>query len=245
MNWHLVNYANKKFYEKQYFIKKIHSKNFNIISYNRDFLVTTNFYKNNKNILDEEIGAGWWIWKPYLILESLLKIDKNDYLIYCDCGDMISPNIKSYIKNVMSENDPCLLLLGNNKNKEYTKRDCFILMDCDGEDYWNSYQLEAGVQVWRRNEKAINIISNWMEFCLDPKIIKNNKSILENEFDSFKEHRNDQSILTNIAIREGLSVGNQEFRNFIECDYDYWYERYPNSYLGRDIDEFLLSIKNA
>jgi len=40
-------------------------------------------------------------------------------------------------------------------------------------------------------------------------------------------------------------VSNQEFRNFIECDYDYWYERYPGSNLGRDIDRFLVEIRDA
>ena len=84
-----------------------------------------------------------------------------------------------------------------------------------------------------------------MKFCLDSRIIKNDSSVLGEELSTFKEHRNDQSVLTNIAIREGLSVSNQEFRNFIECDYDYWYERYSGSNLGRDIDRFLVEIKNA
>jgi hypothetical protein len=84
-----------------------------------------------------------------------------------------------------------------------------------------------------------------MKFCLDSRIIKDDPSTLGEELATFKEHRNDQSVLTNVAIREGLSVSNNEFRNFIECDYDYWYERYPGSNLGRDIDRFLVEIKNA
>ena len=158
---------------------------------------------------------------------------------------MISLNIKSYVENTLSKDEFCLLLLGNNKNKDYTKRDCFILMGCDEEDYWNSNQLEAGVQVWKKTEESINIITDWMKFCLDSRIIKDDPSTLGEELATFKEHRNDQSVLTNVAIREGLSVSNNEFRNFIECDYDYWYERYPGSNLGRDIDRFLVEIKNA
>jgi hypothetical protein len=245
MTWHLVNYADKKFKKEQNFLQKIHSKNFNVLSYDRKWLVSTDFYKENKSLLDEKPGGGWWAWKPYVILDALSKVEENDYVIYCDCGDMISPNIKSYVENTLSDDEFCLLLLGNNKNKDYTKRDCFILMDCDEEDYWSSNQLEAGVQVWKKTEESIDIVSDWMKFCLDSRIIKDDPSVLGEEHETFKAHRNDQSILTNIAIREGLSVSNQEFRNFIECNYDYWYERYPDSNLGRNIDAFLEEIKNA
>jgi len=245
MTWHLVNYADEKFKDQQQFLEKIHSENFNIISYDRDWLISTDFYKDNQSILDEDRGGGWWVWKPYVLFDSFSKVEENDYIIYCDCGDMVSPNIKSYVENTLSDDEFCLLLLGNNKNKNYTKRDCFILMECDEDDYWNSNQLEAGVHVWKKTEQSINIVSEWMKFCLDERIIKDDPSVLGKEFTTFREHRHDQSILTNIAIREGLSVSNQEFRNFIECDYDYWYDRYPGSNLGRDIDRFLVEIKDA
>jgi hypothetical protein len=158
---------------------------------------------------------------------------------------MVSPGIKSFVEGTLSEDEFCLLLFGGNKNKDYTKRDCFILMGCDEADYWNSNQLEAGVQVWKKTEQSANIVTDWMKYCLDPRIIKDDPSTLGEEMSSFNAHRNDQSILTNIAIREGLSVSNQEFRNFIECDYDYWYERYPASGYGREIDSFLVSVKDA
>ena len=220
MNWHLVSYADDKFKDEQKFLEKNHSENFNIKSYDRDWLVSTNFYKDNQTLLDEEKGGGWWAWKPYVILDALRNVQENDYILYCDCGDMISPSIKEFVENTLSDDDFCLLLLGGNLNKEYTKRDCFILMECDEDDYWNSNQLEAGVQVWKATEQSIKVVSDWMEFCIDSRIIKDDESVLGENFPSFKSHRNDQSILTNIAIKEGLSVSNHEFRNFIECDYD-------------------------
>ena len=70
-------------------------------------------------------------------------------------------------------------------------------------------QLEAGVQVWKKTEQSANIVTDWMKYCLDPRIIKDDPSTLGEEMSSFNAHRNDQSILTNIAIREGLSVSNQ------------------------------------
>ena len=71
-------------------MERIHSDNFNIMSYNREWLVTTDFYKDNQSILDEERGGGWWVWKPYVILDALSKVEEGDYVLYCDCGDMVS-----------------------------------------------------------------------------------------------------------------------------------------------------------
>ena len=244
MNWHLVSFANDKFKEKQEFLHKIHQENFWHHSYTRELLETTEFYKENQSILDEEVGAGWWVWKPYVILDTLKNANEGDLIVYSDCGDMFSPGLQSYAEGMISEDDICLLMVGNNKNKHYTKRDCFILMDCDEEDYWESNQLEAGFMIWKACDESKRVVEEWLNYCLNPSIIKNDPSVLGEEFLEFKEHRNDQSIITNLAIREGLTVAGSDYRNYVECDYDYWYERGSHGY-GREIDQFLLSIKDA
>ena len=157
---------------------------------------------------------------------------------------MFSPGLKEYVESIMSENDLCLLLVGNNKNGSYTKRDCFVKMNCNEQDYYDSNQLEAGFMIWRSSEESIKKVEEWLEFCKDPQIIKNEKSILDDEVSDFIEHRNDQSILTNLAIRDGLSVAGHECRNYVECDYDYWYERGSIPH-GREVEYFLKEIKNA
>ena len=244
MNWYLVTYADDNFKEEQDFLEKIHGEDYEVKKYNREWLETTEFYIENKNTLNEPKGAGWWIWKPYVILDALNNSSDGDFIVYCDCGDMFSPGLKNFVTSTLSDEDPCLLLVGNNKNSSFTKKDCFILMDCDEEDYWNSKQLECGFMVWKTCEQSKKIVLEWLEYCKNPKIINNDSSELSEESGDFKEHRNDQSVLTNIAIREGLPIGGPEYRNYIECDYDYWYERGSIGY-GREIDSFLLKIKNA
>jgi hypothetical protein len=247
MNWHLVNYSDKNYREYQDTLNKVYKDSFDIHSYTREWLETTEFYNENKEILDEPKGIGLWAWKPYIILDSFSKTNEGDLILYCDCKDMFSPGLKDYVLKNIDENDKCLLLLGNNYNREYTKRDCFILMDCDSEDYWNSIQLEAGFMVWKVCEESKKIIEKWLEYCLNIDIVSDSPSVKGEDFPDFKEHRFDQSILTNIAITEGLSVGGPEYRNYIECNIDYWYERNEKFgfSLGREIDSFLMSIKDA
>ena len=244
MNWHLVTYADENFREKQQFLHQTHKERFIHHPYNREWIVSTDFYKENQNILDDSKGAGWWIWKPYVILDTMKNSNEGDFVVYCDCGDMFSPGLQSYVESTVSDEDICLLLLGNDKNKKYTKRDCFIEMNCDEDDYHNSTQLEAGFMVWKVCDESIKVVTEWLEFCKNSKIINNDPSTLGDELPGFIAHRNDQSVLTNLAIREGLSVSGPEYRNYIECDCDYWYERGARGY-GREIDSFLISIRDA
>lgn len=246
MNWHLVSYSDERFGDKskeyQEFLHKQH-KNLVHHKYNREWLEKTEFYQENKKVLDHKTG-GLWAWKPFIIMDTLSKVNEGDFIIYCDRKDMFSPGIFNFVENILSEEECCLLLLGNNVNGHYTKRDTFILMDCDEDDYWNSKQLEAGFSIWRRCKKSFDILNEYLKYCLDYRVVSDEPSQLGEELDKFKEHKYDQSILTNIAIKEGLPVSNHEFRNYIECDYPYWYERGINGF-GREIDKFLLEIKNA
>lgn len=250
MNWNLVTYSDERFgstgTEQQSFVHRVH-KNLTPHSYNREWLESTDFYLENKEVLDHDETGGLWAWKPYVILDAIKKTQEGDFIIYCDRKDMFSPGLFNYIVKNLEKDECCMLLLGNSINKHYTKRDTFILMDCDEEDYWNSRQLEAGFSVWKSCDQSIKILNEYLKYCLDYRIVSGDTSNLGEDFDGFVEHRYDQSILTNIAIREGLPVGGDEFRNYIECDYPYWYER-NESYgfsLGREIDSFLVNIKNA
>ena len=244
MNWHLVTYADENFEDKQQFLHQTHKERFIHHPYNKGWIDKTDFYKENQTILDNSVGAGWWIWKPYIILDAMKNSNEGDFIVYCDCGDMFSPGLQSYVESTISDDDICLLLLGNDANRKYTKRDCFIEMNCDEDDYHQSTQLEAGFMVWKVCEQSIKVVTEWLEFCKNPRIINNDPSTLGDELPGFIAHRNDQSVLTNLAIREGLSVSGPEYRNYIECDYDYWYERGSRGY-GREIDSFLISIKDA
>ena len=96
--------------------------------------------------------------------------------------------------------------------------------------------------VWKVTDATRAVIDEWQKYCLDSRIINNDLSTEGEELEGFVAHRNDQSILTNLAIRDGLTVSGSEFRNYVECDYDYWYERGGPGY-SRQIDQFLNAIK--
>lgn len=232
--------------KQQEFLHRIHSQLISH-SYNREWLESTEFYSQNHKILNHTKTGGLWAWKPFVILETMNKIPENDMIIYSDRKDMFSPGIFDYVNQTMNENEFCLLLLGGTKNSQYTKRDTFVLMNCDEESYWNSQQLEAGFSIWKVCDESRRVLRIWLNHCLNYDTVSDEPSKLKEEFPEFVEHRYDQSILTNIAITEGLPVSQEGLRNYVECDYPYWYERNQKFgfNMGREIDSFLLSIQSA
>ena len=191
-----------------------------VVPQHRGHLVGTEFYEQNKALLDNPKGTGWWIWKSFYIL-SLLRaetINEGDIIVYVDCGDQIVQHegMKEFLINRMQYLD-IMLTEGGEPNSIWTKRDCFSLMDCDTPEFHNAIQVEAGIIVVKKSDRAIAIIEEWLKYCLDPRIIADEESTTGPNYPDFKEHRHDQSILSILAVKHGL-YASSEMRRFIKCN---------------------------
>jgi hypothetical protein len=210
MTWHLVTFADEKFKQKQDALSE-QGKSIGFVchSYTHDWLKKTEFYEQNKLILDQPRGLGYWLWKPYIILDAMNKAKDGDVVFYIDSGDLFfsevdGQSITEAIESHLTYSS-CLFISYGNHNATWTKKDCFVYMDCDSEMYWNAPQLEAGVSYWKVNVKSKEILQEWLEYCKDARMLTDaeNVSGLQNHA-LFKDHRHDQSILTNIVTRRRL-----------------------------------------
>jgi hypothetical protein len=186
-------------------------------AYTREWLETTDFYKTNKNLLDEKMGGGYWAWKPYVILESLSKMEEGDILLYMDSGDIFFSGIREFLVRELADKY-MLLTEGGNIQKDWTKRDCFIAMDCDGPEYWDAQQIEAGVIAMRNCSKTRKIVKEWMEWCCKPHVINDEPSKVPN-FETFVSHCHDQSLLQNIRILHDIPMS-PAIREYTVCNVD-------------------------
>ena len=107
------------------------------------------------------------------------------------------------------ETNSIFLLNRGYKNSEWTKRDTFILMGCDNYIFHNTVQLEAGVIALKNNKFIRDLLKQWMFYATNDNILFDNDNLcgLPN-LPNFKEHRYDQSILTNLAIQSNLKSFN-------------------------------------
>jgi hypothetical protein len=84
-------------------------------------------------------------------------------------------------------------------NKFYTKRDCFILMDADSEEYHNTKHLNAAFCLFKKCHESLEFVKKWQYYCYNYNIISDDASSMDHELPEFRMHRHDQSILTNLA----------------------------------------------
>lgn len=185
---------------KQFGIDIINSIDFN-------YLKGTDFYIDNKEVLNEKKGLGYWLWKPYIILESMKSLVEGDIVVYSDCGIEIIESITPLI-DICKKQDPILLFgNGNFPNSIWTKRDCFILMDCDNETFWRSQHCDASFSLFRKCEQSIGFLNEWLKFARDGRILTDIPNVCGQEnLSGFIEHRWDQSILSILAQKYLLDL---------------------------------------
>ena len=70
------------------------------------------FVAKNKKILDQKRGAGYWLWKPYVVLKTLLEVPEGAVMIYLDSGVEIVRPLGSLI-NELDKRD--MLFVENEK----------------------------------------------------------------------------------------------------------------------------------
>jgi hypothetical protein len=176
-----------------------------IFSYTHEDFRQTEFYKENEVILSQPRGLGYWLWKPYIISESLKKLDEGDILFYADAGSEIIASLEPLVHICKTQQDIVLFANGNLINKEWTKRDCFILMDCDVSACRNALQCDAALCFFRKTEQSVRFVEEWLNYGKDPRIMTDLPNT-QGKRNSWRliQHRYDQSILSLQAFKYKL-----------------------------------------
>jgi hypothetical protein len=169
------------------------------------------FKNNNKNILESGSGRrhGYYLWKPYFVNKALSAIDYGDFLIYMDAaGGYYRSNVHNIVSYMKKNN---IDMVGSRRykylEKHWTKRDVFVYMNCDEEKYINQYQCWAGFFILRKTEETITIMSEWLKYAQDYRIITDAENVCgKDNYEGFVENRHDQSILSILMKKYEVKV---------------------------------------
>ena len=164
------------------------------------------FVAKNKAILDAKKGAGYWLWKPYIVLKTLQQIPENSLMIYLDSGVKIINPLDRFVNKL---GDADIMLVSNvGLNKEYTKRDLFKIMNMDNEAARETKQLNGAMFMMRNTARAREFVQKWLDIGQIDGAITDAPSA--DEYPEFKEHRHDQSILSLLYVQDprGIIVEN-------------------------------------
>ena len=178
------------------------------------------FHNQHKSFIDNnKRGYGYWIWKPYIILRQLQKMNDGDFLFYTDAGASIVPHRKyrldEYVELLKNNNKPILTFgVGHYCEKTFQKMRVLKHFSIDGkklfenEQFLNSGQVESGVFICMKTDYTITFVEKWLNLLLS-----NNYELVTDEddneqLDSFSDHRHDQSILSILCKTENTIILN-------------------------------------
>lgn len=162
--------------------------------------------------LNEEKGAGLYIWKPYIIWKQMQEMEDGELLIYSDAGQ----EFVSDIQPVVDCMDEDIMFFSNGwPHADWCKRS--VMKTIIGEVYQNENgveticeyptykQTQASLIFFRVNQKTKDFVKEWMLYLLMPGFGDNSPSKIPN-YPTFKETRWDQSVLCCLQIKYGYKL---------------------------------------
>jgi hypothetical protein len=134
-------------------------------------------------------------------------LKEGDILFYVDAGADLIKNQQALIDIANNENI-CLFNINKSpKNKHWTKRDAFILMDADTPEYHDALQANAFAQLYKKTSFCDTFLNEMLEYGKDVRIIGDFENVCgKANFEGFKETRYDQSILGITRIKYNVPL---------------------------------------
>ena len=208
------------------------------VRYMKEDLMTERFWIRNSFILNRPRGAGYWIWKPYIILKTMENLDYGDIVMYSDAAVEVIEDLTPLFDMCPKVNNGKLFfrLAGHHKNRTWTKRDTFVLMGLDEPKYWDAYQTSASYHLWIKSDENIAYLKEYQKYLKDPRIVTDDINLAgkANHLE-FEDHRHDQSVLTILAtkynfelFRDPTQYGNKELELFNNSPYEQLFHHHRN-----------------
>ena len=179
-------------------------------------------------------GFGFWVWKPYLILERLRSLEENDILLYLDVGCHLNPSgihrLNEYFQFAADSSTGLLCFqatppvespkwdgrwLPTFPDAQWAKGDLLDFFGVrDRPDIVETPTIGAGIIFIRNCEPARTIVQSWLRVMVDNPGLVDDSSSKSPNHPWFLEHRHDQSVFSIIAKKNQVSSVSA---------FEYWY----------------------
>lgn len=166
--------------------------------------------KNGRFIAENPRGFGYFIWKPYILLQKLQACQENEIVVYADAGCTLNPQglprLNEYFDIVQKSEYG---LIGFELEEAWCSENRFTKMDLI--DFLNvphlidTRQIMATVVIVRKCEHVMNLIRRWYSLACLHHFLDDSPSLIPNT-DKFEEHRHDQSIFSLLCKSMGATL---------------------------------------
>ncbi|ETO26996.1 hypothetical protein RFI_10136 [Reticulomyxa filosa] len=153
--------------------------------------------------------TGYWLWKPYIILDVMLRqLKACDIVCYTDTGTTWINSAGAFWE--LTSKIKYGVLTFNQKPSEWqrerywSKRDAFILMKVDRVIMYNTLHKQASFACFQKNPDSIHFLNEWLYWSMDDRILTDRPSELAPNLVGFRENRHDQTILSLLSKKYGI-----------------------------------------
>lgn len=175
------------------------------------------FYSEYAKHFGHRRGFGYWVWKPFLILDALLSVPEGDMVMYADSPCHFVADPAPLFEATRRNNGIGLFHQKRERhtNQIWTKGGAFRRMGCDEPRYWEGDNLLTTYSVWTKTPQSIAFVREWLKWCGDYMVVSDEPDGPNRP--GFRDHRHDQSIASLLAIRDNI---------FTLCDCSQWGDGY-------------------
>lgn len=192
-----------------------------ILNYRRN-LISPEFIKDNKEIFDDPKGAGMWLWKPYVIMETMKKAPDGAIIVYLDSAFYIKKSLNGLI-DMLDNNDVLLVHDRERKNGAFIKGDSFALTNCLTQECRMAPHIWGAVLVIRNTATSRLFIEKWLKNGEDIRILSGKSYGIAPNYPEYAWHHFDQSVLSLVYHNNPKSVKMIEFEETVP--YLSWFHR--------------------
>lgn len=168
-----------------------HTKNQSVIAFG-----SRDLDPNFQSLLTARKGAGYWLWKPYIIWAALST--GIEYVFYCDSGSLPLETIDSARKRA-EQHQLAGYELGYVQGA-WTKKD---VLDQFSPASRTQYQRAATAMMLRNTPAIRNFVQEWLDLCQISWMLNDSPS-RQAELPEFQEHRHDQALFSLLTYKFDL-----------------------------------------
>lgn len=222
------------------------TKRFNRQALKSGFFETVSVFSESSHLLSDWItecdkriglgkGFGYWTWKPVLLQGIFDGLRQGDILIYSDIGNFVNhrgrKRFQEYVEMLRSGRASLIAFWqdrtahGARIEEAWTKEDAFTFFSLGvNHPQRKTPQFCANLLIFLVNDTSGSVIADWADLAKNETWLFTDECAAPNQ-PQFLDHRHDQSILSLILKRHGvspLSAGELEAQELHPGDVPNW-----------------------
>ncbi|MBR6053780.1 MAG: hypothetical protein IKP46_00405 [Bacteroidales bacterium] len=172
-------------------------------------------YAKKSPLMQSARGAGYWVWKPVMIKETLESLDEGDVVVYIDAGCTLrqSPDWKEYLGLMDKFDTVCFQYSHDHPEWEkwgamdaemfhWTKKSAqdYLRLRFGSEDFLHYCQVMGGILFMKGKNNSL--LRDWLKIMLERPDLIEDPSPDEVQCEGFASHRHDQAFITPLALND-------------------------------------------